>query len=61
MLFGFLGRIVDWLSHAEPHGFLVREGWRLAGMGGLVLVGLPLLVLLQSLLIHQTLLRQLSR
>ncbi len=56
MLFGFLGRIVDWLSHSDPHGFLVREGWRLAGMGGLVLVGLPLLVLLQSLLIHQTLL-----
>ncbi len=56
MLFGFLGRIVDWLSHADPNGFLAREGWRLAAMGGLVLIGLPLLVLLQSLLIHQTLL-----
>ena len=56
MLFGFLGRIVDWLSHSDPNGFLAREGWRLAAMGGLVLVGLPLLVLLQSLLIHQTLL-----
>ena len=30
MLFGFLGSIVDWLSQADPDGFLQREGWRLA-------------------------------
>ncbi|HET7412288.1 MAG TPA: ABC transporter transmembrane domain-containing protein, partial [Pararhizobium sp.] len=56
LLFGFLGSIVDWLSHSDPDGFLTREGWRLAGMGFLVLVGLPVIVLLQSMLIHQTLL-----
>ncbi|MDL4864873.1 ABC transporter transmembrane domain-containing protein, partial [Halomonas elongata] len=44
---------VDWLSSAERDGFLAEHGWRLAGMGLLVVVGLPLLVLLQSLLTHQ--------
>ena len=56
VLFGFLGSIVDWLAAAEPEGFLQREGGRLFWMGALVLVGLPAVVLLQSLLIHQTLL-----
>ncbi|MGN6551713.1 MAG: ABC transporter ATP-binding protein [Pararhizobium sp.] len=56
LLFGFLGSIVDWLSHSDPSGFLAREGWRLAGMGALVLIGLPGIVLVQSMLIHQTLL-----
>ena len=56
MLFGFLGSIVDWLSQADPDGFLQREGWRLAGMAALVLVGLPLAVALDSLILHQTLL-----
>ena len=56
LLFGFLGSIVDWLAGADRDGFLAREGWRLFGMGSLVLVGLPLVVLLQSFIIHQTLL-----
>ena len=56
LLFGFLGSIVDWLATAEPEGFLQREGWTLFAMGALVLVGLPTVVLLQSVLIHQTLL-----
>ena len=56
VLFGFLGSIVDWLAEAEPEGFLQREGWSLFWMGALVLVGLPLVVLVQSTLIHQTLL-----
>jgi ATP-binding cassette, subfamily B, multidrug efflux pump len=56
VLFGFLGSIVDWLAAAEPEGFLAREGAKLFWMGAMVLVGLPLIVLLQSMLIHQTLL-----
>ena len=55
-LFGFLGSIVDWLSASNREGFIDREGGRLIWMGGFLLVGLPLVVLLQSLLIHQTLL-----
>ncbi|WP_099865001.1 ABC transporter ATP-binding protein [Pararhizobium haloflavum] len=56
LLFGFLGSIVDWLAAADPDGFLAREGTTLAAMAALVLVGLPLIVLVQSMLIHQTLL-----
>ncbi len=55
-LFGFLGDIVNWLSESGREGFLQREGWRLAFMAGFVLIGLPGVVLLHSLVIHQTLL-----
>ena len=55
-LFGFLGNIVDWLSASDPAGFIEREGSRLLWMGAFLIVGLPVVVLLQSLLIHQTLL-----
>jgi ATP-binding cassette subfamily B multidrug efflux pump len=56
MLFGFLGRIVDWLSGAEREGFMEREGARLAGMGALLVFGLPLVAFVHSALMHQTLL-----
>ncbi|MEQ8482338.1 MAG: ABC transporter ATP-binding protein [Hoeflea sp.] len=56
LLFGFLGSIVDWLANSDPEGFLAREAGKLAWMGGLVLIGLPAIVLIHSLLIHQTLL-----
>ena len=55
-LFGFLGSLVDWLAEAERDGFLVREGNRLFWMGAFLLILLPLAVVLQSLIIHQTLL-----
>ena len=55
-LFGFLGNIIDWLSASDPTGFIEREGSRLIWMAVFLVVGLPLVVLLQSLLIHQTLL-----
>lgn len=56
ILFGFLGSIVDWLSEASREGFLEREGSRLLLMGGFLLIGLPVVSLLHSLIIHQTLL-----
>lgn len=56
LLFGFLGSIVDWLANSDPQGFLDRESGRLFWMGGLVLIGLPLTVLIHSLIVHQTLL-----
>ena len=55
-LFGFLGNIVDWLSASDPKGFIEREGSQLIWMGLFLVVGLPILVLIHSLLIHQTLL-----
>lgn len=55
-LFGFLGQLVDWLVAHNPQTLFAEEGMRLLWMTLLMLVGLPLLVLLHSLLVHQTLL-----
>lgn len=55
-LFQFLGNMVDWLSNANRETFLQAEGHRLIWMGGLVLIGLPMLVAIDSLVMHQVLL-----
>jgi ATP-binding cassette subfamily B multidrug efflux pump len=55
-LFGFLGNLVDWLSTKDPDTFLETESRTLWTMSLVVLVGLPVTVLLHSLVIHQTLL-----
>ena len=55
-LFGFLGNIIDWLVVSDRVGFIEREGDRLFWMGSFIIVGLPCIVLFQSLIIHQTLL-----
>lgn len=54
-MFGFLGSIVDWLAEKDRETFLQTEGAKLAGMAFLVLVGLPIMVWLQSLFNQQTL------
>ncbi|MFN3959946.1 MAG: ABC transporter ATP-binding protein [Parvularculaceae bacterium] len=54
-LFAFLGSIVDWLANAERDGFLTREAGRLWAMGALLVVGLPLAALAQSLIQFQVL------
>jgi len=56
MLFQFLGDIVNWLSHANRGTFLSEQGWRLAGMGALVLIFLPGIATINSMIVHQTLL-----
>ena len=55
LFFGYMGKLVDWLGTAERASFLQEHGWALAGMALLILVAFPLLILLQSLLMHQTL------
>lgn len=55
-LFGFLGNLVDWLATKNPDTFLQEEGNTLAWMGVLILIGLPMTVLVHSVMIHQTLL-----
>lgn len=55
-LFRFLGDIVDWLSTADRATFLQSEAPRLIGMALVVLVGLPLVVAIDSLIMHQVLL-----
>jgi len=40
-LFSFLGNIVDWLSVQNRETFIQNEGWKLVGMGLLVMLLLP--------------------
>ncbi|WP_339651815.1 ABC transporter ATP-binding protein [Halopseudomonas pelagia] len=54
-LFSFLGNIVDWLSVQDRETFIQNEGWKLVGMGLIVLLLLPLMILSNSLVSHQTL------
>ena len=55
-LYAYLGALVDRMVALGPDGFLAQEGARLAWMAVLALVAVPLLVLLNSLVQHQTLL-----
>jgi len=54
VFFAYLGDLVDWLSSAERATFFADHGWRLAVMGLVVVVVFPVAVLIQSLLMHQT-------
>jgi ATP-binding cassette subfamily B multidrug efflux pump len=54
-LFGFMGQLVDWLSSHTPDTLQAEGGGTLLWMALLALVAYPVLVGLQSLLIHQTL------
>ncbi|WP_297326197.1 ABC transporter ATP-binding protein [Nitrosomonas sp.] len=55
MLYGVLGQMVDWLAEKEPAHFLEEEWPTLLVMSVFILIVIPLLVLLHSLVIHQTL------
>ena len=55
-LFGFLGQLVDWLSIKQPETFWQEEGDILTLVGVILLLGLPALVVLHSLVVHQVLL-----
>ncbi|HCH1472756.1 TPA: ABC transporter ATP-binding protein [Vibrio parahaemolyticus] len=56
MLFGAMGQLVDWLSTSNPETFLQDNRAVLIFYGVLLLVVMPLLVVIYSLLVHQTLL-----
>ncbi|TPL02044.1 MULTISPECIES: ABC transporter ATP-binding protein [unclassified Mesorhizobium] len=53
-MFGFMGRIVDWLSAQNRETFLQTESWKLAGMAFIVLFALPGTVWVRSLFNQQT-------
>ncbi|QYJ79968.1 ABC transporter ATP-binding protein [Shewanella acanthi] len=55
-LFGFMGKLVDWLVNKSPETLYQDEGSTLILMSVMVLVVMPLLVLFHSLIMHQTLL-----
>ena len=56
MLFGFMGRLVDWLTEKSPETFLAEESGTLWAMALVLLVAMPVLTLLHTLITHQTLL-----
>lgn len=56
LLYAYVGSLVDRLGATTPATFLGEEGARLLWMGLLVLFALPLMVVLNSLVQHQTLL-----
>ncbi|CAM3630981.1 Putative multidrug export ATP-binding/permease protein [Vibrio aerogenes CECT 7868] len=55
-LFGFMGHLVDWLSSSRPETFWAENKWTLSGLALVVVIGIPLLISVQSLLVHQTML-----
>lgn len=55
MLYGVLGQMVDWLAERETTDFFEEEWPTLLGMSVFILLIIPSLVLLHSMVIHQTL------
>lgn len=55
-LFGYLGQLVDWFASRDPQTFVQQEKANLILMGLVVLVVLPAVVVLRTLVTHQTLL-----
>lgn len=56
LLFAMVGRLVDWLAAADPETFFVDKRNALLALGLLLVVGVPLVTLIHSLLVHQTML-----
>ncbi len=54
MIFAFLGNVVEWLSSADRATFLETQSSTLIWMGFAVLILIPILKLVWSLVIHQT-------
>jgi ATP-binding cassette subfamily B multidrug efflux pump len=55
-LFGFMGQLVDWFATRDPSTFIAEEKSTLILMAVLVLVVLPGLVILESMITHQSIL-----
>ncbi len=53
-LFGFMGQLVDWFSQRDPATFVQEERYSLILMGALVLIVIPLVVLVESAITHQS-------
>ncbi len=55
MLYGILGQMVDWLATKDSKHFIANEWQLLLTMSVFILLFIPIIVLLHSLVIHQTL------
>jgi ATP-binding cassette, subfamily B, multidrug efflux pump len=54
VFFSFTGTLVDWLAKADPTTFFADNFWTLIGMAAVVVVAFPLIALLQTLFVMQT-------
>lgn len=55
MLYGILGKIIDWLAEKDPQSFLQEEMLTLIGLSLFILLLIPILVMCHSLIMYQTL------
>ncbi|SFI36973.1 ABC transporter ATP-binding protein [Nitrosomonas sp. Nm34] len=55
MLYGILGKIIDWLAEKDPQNFLQEEMLTLIGLSLFILLLIPILVMCHSLIMYQTL------
>jgi ATP-binding cassette subfamily B protein/ATP-binding cassette subfamily B multidrug efflux pump len=55
MLYAVLGQLVDWLASQSPTNFFAEQWPLLLGISFYILIFIPVTALLQSLIIHQTL------
>ncbi|MEP7240354.1 MAG: ABC transporter ATP-binding protein [Devosia sp.] len=55
VLFGILGHVVDWLTTADRSTFLAEQWPRIWPIAAAVLIGMPVIVILESLFINQVL------
>ncbi|MCE0495030.1 ABC transporter ATP-binding protein [Vibrio salinus] len=55
-LFGFMGKLVDWLSNSNPATFFADNQWTLISLSILILIIMPAIIGIHSLLVHQTML-----
>jgi ATP-binding cassette subfamily B multidrug efflux pump len=61
LLFSFMGSIIDWLGTADRATFLADEGWKLGLMAVVLLLILPTMQVLDTFIIHQTLIGNLPQ
>lgn len=55
-MFGMMGVLIDWLEQGDPATFFAEEKGVLIALSLILLVGIPCVILIHSLLVHQTLL-----
>jgi ATP-binding cassette subfamily B multidrug efflux pump len=61
VLFGFVAQLVDWLAVQNKQTFLADQAVTLWTMSGLLLVGMPIIILINNLMRHQTLIPNLTQ
>jgi ATP-binding cassette subfamily B multidrug efflux pump len=61
VLFGFVAQLVDWLAVQNKETFLSDQAVTLWTMSGLLLIGMPIIILINNFMRHQTLIPNLTQ